>query len=169
MIWLILALATVISACLYRMGGCGPTDLEDEWGWVPAPVRNFPKKRDVGCGLVTGAACFAVLSNVGLSSPWWIYLLTFGILWGALSTYHDTMFYNWMKPKDNFWLHGFFCGLAYILFGIHNPTLWLWLGLRVAAVAIFMGVWSHILFTDAKWEEMGRGAILPLSLALLLL
>jgi len=168
--WIILLtlLATYISASLYRMGGCSPADLLAEYGWVPAPIRNFPKKRDVGCGVVTGLNMWLILSFLGLSSPWWIYLLTFGILWGALSTYHDTMFYNWMKPDDNFWLHGFFCGLAYILFGIHTG-LWLMLGIRIAVIAVFMGVWSHILFSDAFIEENGRGGILPLSLLLLLI
>lgn len=168
--WLIILLtlvATWLSASLYRMGGCSPTDLEKEYGWVPAPIKNFPKKRDVGCGVVTGLNMWLILSFKGLSAPWWIYIITFGILWGALSTYHDTMFYNPMKPKDNFWLHGFFCGLAYIFFGIHTG-LWALLAIRAIVVAGFMGVWSHVLFSDAWWEENGRGGILPLSLLVLL-
>lgn len=170
-IWLIILLtlvASYASATLYRLGGASKKDAAKEYPWAPEWFRNLPKKRDVGCGVVTGLTTWMILDHLGVGSPWWIYLITGGILWGALSTYHDTMPYNWMNPDDNFWLHGFFCGLAYIFFGIHTG-LWMQLGIRIAVIAVFMGVWSHILFSDAWVEENGRGGILPLSLLLLLI
>lgn len=162
-------IATYLSASLYRMGGCSSTDLEKEYGNWPSFIKKFPKKRDVGCGIVSGLLMWLViLPKVG-ASPWWIHLLAFGTLWGALSTYHDEMPYNWMNPDDNFWLHGFICGLAYFWFGIHNPALWLWLGVRAVVMGVFMGVWCHVIFGDAWVEENGRGGIIPLSLLLCLL
>ena len=169
MIYLFTLIAVIISATLYRMGGCGPEDLEKEYGWVPAPIRKFPKKRDVGCGVVSIALTwFVIFPKLGAASPWWIHLLVFGALWGALSTYHDEMFYNWMKPDDNFWLHGFICGLPFMFYGIHNHNLLLWLGIRALVMGVFMGIWCHVIFSDAWWEENGRGAIIPASLLILL-
>ena len=162
MIWIWLIMLSVVSGCLYRMGGCGPADLQSEWAWVPAPIRNFPKKRDILANLVTlGAA-----GLVGISGPWWAWLLSFGIMWGALSTYHDEMFYNWMKPKDNFWLHGFFIGLAMLPLAFFGDPLSL--GIRVLAVAILMGVWSKI-NGNATIEELGRGFIMPITFGLVIL
>lgn len=167
MIWIWIILATIASAILYRLGGASKQDAKKEFPWVPMWFINLPKKRDVGCGLVTGSLLwFVIFPRLGMASPWWIHLLAFGALWGALSTYWD-----WLcKPEwDNFWLHGFMCGIAYMWLGWHNPSLWLWLGIRSIVMAIFMGVWCHILFSDAKAEELGRGGIIPLSLGLLLL
>jgi hypothetical protein len=144
-----LLLISCICACLYRMGGCGPADLLKEWGWVPAPIRNFPKKRDVGCGVVTLGAC----AIIGISAPWWAWLLAFGLMWASLSTYWDFLF-----GFDNHWFHGFMIGMSLL------PVFFAW-GIFAYAVplAIFMGLWSLIL-GNATWEELGRGFFMPILL-----
>jgi hypothetical protein len=159
--WLIIIVASILAGCLYRMGGCGPADLEKEWGWVPGFIRHFPKKRDVLANAVTLGSC----ALIGITAPWWAWLLAFGITWGALSTYHDTMFYNWMKPKDNFYLHGFFIGLAMLPVAFFAEPLSL--GVRAIALGLTMGVWSFI-NGNATIEEIGRGALMPLTLAIVL-
>jgi prepilin signal peptidase PulO-like enzyme (type II secretory pathway) len=93
-------------------------------------------------------------------SPWWTYLLSFLLLFGALTTYWD-----FITGEDNFYLHGFGCGLAFA------PFMWfdepLALAVRIAVIAIGMGVWSAIVGKD--WlEEMGRGFLLPSTLAIIL-
>lgn len=158
MIVLYILLATYISATLYRLGGAGKEDAEKEYGWVPLWFRNLPKKRDAGCGIVSGLLMWYLFP----STPWWIHVVAFGTLWGMLSTYWDELF-----GYDNFWFHGFTCGLAYMWYGIHNPEILVLLAVRAVVMAVFMGVWCHVLFSDAWAEENGRGGIIPLSLLIL--
>jgi hypothetical protein len=161
MTYILTAIATYISATLYRLGGASKEDAEKEYGWIPKWIRSLPKKRDAGCGIVSGLMMWYLFP----STPWWIHLIAFGALWGMLSTYWDWMF----GDEDNFWMHGLMCGMAYLVYGFHNPEIFGWLALRAGVMAVFMGVWSHILFSDAWTEENGRGGIIPLSLLLLLI
>jgi len=135
-----------ICAILYRMGGCSPEDLQEEWGWVPSWIRKFPKKRDVGCGVVTLLAA----GVVGISAPWWWWLLAFGLLWASLSTYWDFLF-----GFDNHWFHGFVIGMSLL------PVFFHW-GIFVYSIplCLAMGLWSKIL-GNATWEELGRGFFMP--------
>ena len=146
---LLLLLLSVVCACCYRMGGCSPEDLKKEWGWVPSWIRNFPKKRDVGCNIVTlgGAAL------IGITAPWLAWLLAFGLMWASLSTYWDFLF-----GFDNHWFHGFVIGMSLL------PVLFHW-GIILYAVplALFMGLWS-LLNGNATWEELGRGFFIPILL-----
>ena len=158
-------IASAISATLYRFGGASEADMMEEYPWAPKWFRKLPKKRDVGCGIVSGLLMWLViLPEVGGSSPWWIHLLAFGTLWGMLSTYWDWMYKNW----DNFWMHGFMCGMSYMWFGIHNPSLWMWLGIRAVVMGVLMGLWCHVIFSDDFIEENGRGAVIPATLPILL-
>ena len=131
------------------MGGCGPADLQSEWGWVPSPIRNFPKKRDVGCGVVTlGAA-----GLIGITAPWYLWLLAFGLMWASLSTYWDELF-----GYDNHWFHGFVIGMSLL------PVFFRWEVLIYAVpLGLAMGLWSKIL-GNATWEELGRGFFMPICL-----
>ena len=148
-----LLLLSVGSAILYRMGGCGPADLQAEWGWVPTPIRNFPKKRDVGCGVLTLIGAYIV----GLTGPWWLWLLAFGLMWASLSTYWDVVF-----GYDNHYAHGFMIGLSLL------PVLFSWKVLGYAVpLAILMGVWSQV-NGNATREELGRGFFMPITLGILL-
>ena len=147
-----LLLLSCISACLYRMGGCGPADLEKEWGWVPKFIRNFPKKRDVGSNICALLGCV----TVGLTAPWWIWVICFGLMWASLSTYWDFLF-----GFDNHWFHGFMCGVSLMPLAFYGSALAL--GINCLLLAVAMGAWSLVL-KNATWEELGRGAFLPLTL-----
>ena len=144
-------LLSVASAMLYRMGGASETALALEWGWVPKWIRNFPKKRDVGCGVVTLLAALLI----GVKAPWWTWVLAFGLHWASLSTYWDFLF-----GFDNHWFHGFMIGMSML------PIAFFWnpvgLGVRALALAILMGGISKATAND--WiEEMGRGLVMPLT------
>ena len=157
MIWICLILLSIVSACLYRMGGCGSADLLAEWGWVPAPIRNLPKKRDIGCNLVS--ICAAIL--VGCHGPWWAWLAIFGLMWASLSTYWDFLF-----GYDNHWFHGFMIGMSILPVMFFGDPLSL--GLRACALALLMGAWSKII-TNATLEELGRGFVMPITFGLVIL
>jgi len=160
MILLCTLIATYISATLYRLGGASTFDALEEYGWLPRWVRFLPKKRDAGCGIVSGLMMWLLFP----STPWWIHVLAFGTLWGMLSTYWDELF-----GYDNFWMHGFMCGMAYMWYAFIDPWMIPWIVLRAIVMGIFMGVWCHILFSDARIEENGRGGIIPATLPILLL
>jgi len=157
MVWIWLILLSVVSAMLYRMGGAGPADLQKEWGWVPGFIRNFPKKRDLGCGLITVVGCLVI----GLKAPWWAYFLSVGLMWASLSTYWDELF-----GYDNHWFHGLVIGFSMLPVAFFGEPLAL--GIRCIALAILMGVWSKI-NGDAYKEELGRGFVMPITLGLLLI
>ena len=155
---LYLLLLSVVCGCLYRMGGCGPADLQKEWGWVPGFIRNFPKKRDVGCGVVTLGATLLIMPAL---TGWWImmYLLAFGLLWASLSTYWDKLF-----GYDNHWFHGFMIGISVLAVSYANPWVTL---IYAGTLAVLMGAWS-LLLGNATWEEAGRGFFMPIALAVYL-
>jgi len=157
MVWIWLILLSVVAGCFYRMGGCGPADLQAEWGWVPAPIRNFPKKRDVLSNIVT---LFAA-GVAGVSGPWWAWILAFGLIWASLSTYWDEIF-----GYDNFFAHGFMIALSMLPLAFFGDPLSL--GIRCVILAVLMGVWSYVL-GNATLEELGRGFFMPISLGLVVL
>lgn len=157
MVWIILLALSVVSACLYRMGGCGPADLLAEWGWVPKFIRNFPKKRDVGCNLVTIGAGLIV----GIHAPWWGWLLVFGLMWASLSTYWD-----WLFKYDNHWFHGFMIGASFLPVAFYGDFLAL--SIYAVVLAVLMGGWSKLI-GNATLEELGRGFVMPICLGLVVL
>ena len=160
MIILYTLLFTVISALLYRMGGCGQP-CRDKWPNLPGWFFDT-KARDIGIPLLCGLPY--ILLAVKISAPWWIHLICFGALFGMLTTYWDFLF----KGKDNFYMHGFMCGVAYMFYGIAHPELLLWLGIRAIVMGVFMGVWCKI-FSNDLVEEFGRGGIIIATLPLLLI
>ena len=137
--YLLLLIACVLSGILYRLGG----------------AHGYNTKfRDIGCPLVLlGLVC----GLFGLKMvSWWAYLLTFGLSWGALSSYH----YFLPKPKDNLWyhysLHGFFCGLAGLSLVWCGVPLYV-LIIRTTVLTLGMGLWSKV--GNDVWEERGRGVL----------
>ncbi len=133
MIWIVLACA--VSAVFYRLGGAKGYDT---------------KFRDIGCPLTLIAL---VIALYGLNTAYWAYLLTFGLSWGALSTYWDWLF----KKEDNHYAHGLGCGLAGI------PLIWCGVPWEVVTVRILictfgMGLLSKLIKNDVK-EELTRGLI----------
>ena len=131
-----LLILSVISGILYRLGG-----------WE----KGNTKFRDIGCPLV------AVLSLWLLHGAhwnyWWAYLLIFGLMFLALTTYWDKLF-----KEDNFYMHGYMIGLStfpLIWLGIH----WYIIMIYSILLAITMGLWSKWIKRD--WlEEFGRGFLL---------
>lgn len=157
-----------LSGWLYHLGGINH---------LKRP--NFPilrqKPRDMGCAILV-LVCMLLLGfkfNPATWYDWIIWLLCFGITWGSTSTYFDTVFFNPIKPKDNFWMHGWFIGISLFPYCILYGE-WVTLVLRGLLCAVFMGLWS--LYTpplfdieEARVEEFGRGLIIPLSMLLFLI
>jgi len=142
-VWL---LATILGAILYRMGG------SDKY---PSQVR------DAGVSFVSIALLWFLWLHFS-----WLFLICFGLMWGAISTYHLFL----KKPVDynHFYYawHGLFIGLAMlplIFVGFH----WYMIIGRSILMAILMAVWFGIAKKNAVWHECGRGAIIVSTLPVL--
>ena len=158
-LWIILAtiLATILNAFLYRFGGCSKEEGKIKYPWVPEWMFNS-KTRDIGVSLVSVgwmALCYPTVA-------WWIYLITFGAMWGMLSTYWD-----WLFGFDNYWFHGFMIGVAKVGFPIMTG-LWTGFGIHCIVLAILMGGISAI-SGSVDVEELGRGASSGATLPLLII
>ena len=142
-------LAVIASSALYRCGGKGK------------PYNT--KYRDLGCPTVLLALVVALFGFK--MAFWWVYLVSFGLAFAALTTYWDDTknkfldkicrAINWMYPEDNFWLHGFMCALPGLLFCFVIP--WCIPVVRLVICTVGMGLWSKLISNDVK-EECGRGA-----------
>jgi len=138
-IWTVIS--SLISSVVYRLGGIG---------------NPFPSKiRDWGCTLISLIWCVKFLPQV----DWWWYLLSFILSWLALTTYHD-----W-TGTDNFYLHGFFIGLALLPITYH---LWVLCLIRAVVLGLAMGLWCKVFKNDIV-EECGRGAFIIITLPILLI
>lgn len=140
MILKLLGLA-LISGVLYRFGGVGK------------PYNT--KYRDMGVPLVMLYAMYILGAW-----NWWL-ILCYGLMFGALTTYWDSVL-----GYDNFWVHGFMIGLAMFPFAWATGQ-WIGLGLYSVLLGLTVGGWSEWIGED--WlEEGGRGvlciALLPLLL-----
>jgi hypothetical protein len=80
----------ILSGILGRMGGAKGYDT---------------LYRDVGCSILS-IVTFWIWFGFK-QEYWWLYLISFGLHWGAFSTYGDSIF-----SYDNFWFGGFITGLA---------------------------------------------------------
>ena len=143
---------SVACAIFYRIGGASQADREKEFPWLPFKPW---KSRDVW----SNACVIASLYIVGISAPWWAVFLSFGLMWGALSTYWDFAF----NDVDNHYAHGAGIGIALAPVMFFDEPLAL--AVRVIAVAACMGIYSGIV-GNATWEELGRGFIMPITLGL---
>jgi hypothetical protein len=155
MIWILLILLTACSAILYRCGGASKEEGHEDFPFLPSWFLNT-KARDVGCSLCTTLAAALAFAAFGVSVPWWSHILAFGTLWGMLTTYWDFGF-----GFDNYWFHGFMCGMAAIWYCIFGDLLWWIVGARAVYIALFMGIWC-IIFQNDVIEECGRGSSLIL-------
>ena len=142
---MITAIATIalaaISALLYRIGGLSKEHAKRDMPWVPSWLVNT-KTRDLGCPLAAVAWLLACLPIV----DWWTYLITYVVMFGALTTYWDSLF----GGKDNFFAHGF--GIAVALLPVIIVSSGLWWGYLAYAVVmpVLMGVWCLIFKTPTK-------------------
>ena len=134
-------IVTILCAVLYRLGGMGGA-----W-WKNTKVR------DLGVPLVCTVWCIMYLD-----ASWWQHLIAFGLMFAALTTYYDKIF-----GYDNFYVHGLVIGLAYLVYG-----LWLVVVVRAIIMALFMGLWCKY-FKNDYVEECGRGAIIGITLPMLLI
>ena len=145
----------ILSALFYRLGGWGGE------GRIACPnLRKWlfdTKARDVGCALL---AVDYMLIRTFL--PWYIYLTSFLLLFGALTTYWDFVPFN--KGQDNFWMVGFMYALAFFPFAFYLG--WLPLLYRVVMMTAFTGMWSYGI--GKAWiEEAGRGFFIIITLPII--
>jgi len=157
-------LLSIASSICYRAGGWG-NEGRIKFPRLPGWLFNT-KARDVGCGLCTIWAFFLLkptfLPWVSTWMVWVVSILTVPIMLGTLSTYWDELF-----EYDNFWFHGFMCGVAFFLFAIITGH-WIGFTIRCFTLSILMGWWSAIIGLD--WLEEGfRGASLVFTIPLLLI
>ena len=125
-------IACALSALLYRLGG----------------AKGYNTKfRDIGCPFVL-LCLVGALFGFKLAF-WWVYVLLFGLSFGALTTYWDKIF-----GYDNYWFHGFMCALPGLLLCFVLP--WWIPVLRLIICTVGMGYWSKIQDNDVI-EECGRG------------
>ena len=155
-------LLSIGSAILYRLGGSSKADQDAEYPWIPSWFKKIPKKRDGMAGLLSIYA-LSLLVN----APFWTFFISWGILWGSLSTYYDEVPFN--KGKDNYWMHGFLCGLSIFPVAIWGDLSYIDLAVRSIGLGIAMGGWSYLADEVIKFKrsdivsELGRGGFLTLS------
>jgi hypothetical protein len=148
---LLILFGSVLSAILYRMGGAG------KYGQWYAPILNT-KWRDFGCPAVA-------LTIIGLTYSWhWTMILSFPLMFGALTTY-------WKKSvtaKDKHWIyHGLGVSIALLPTAIHEG-FWIGFLLRCLILPVSMMLVTKYLSNPVR-EELGRGAVIVLTLPLLLI
>lgn len=156
LIWLLLSLA---SAILYRAGGMGKEDSASP-RWMPKLLRQR-WLRIWGVPLVSFICMLTLLSQ--RIDSWFtiMILLSYGLNGGAISTYWDNVF-----GYDNFYMHGFFCGLA--LFPLCFSGIFITSMLaRAVILGLGMGIWSLLIGSDEA-EEYGRGFLHTLTIPILL-
>lgn len=159
---LITIIFSILSAFAYRIGGMSKEEAKAKFPWFPQVlVKSW--FRDVNCTLLSIGWYLLFLPKV----DWWWYILAAGAQYGATTTYWDDSFINWMKPEDNFYLHGAFIALATLFVAIPAGA---WIGaiIRILVLGLFMGLWCKY-FSDVYVEEYGRGASIQASLPLLLI
>jgi hypothetical protein len=152
---IITILASLLSGTLYRFGGAAKKG--DKWDWL-----RWSKTRDWGCPLIVLGMTF--LFGFGASTVWYLHLISFLLAWGALTTYWDDIF-----GYDNFYVHGFMIGLAFLPYVYSmDPTAWVWFLARAGVMGVFMGLWCDFNDNDIV-EEVGRGAIITATVPMLLI
>ncbi len=139
---IIIIIASCFSSLFYRLGGS----------------KDFDTKfRDVSCSLIT-----CLLAGYLLSWHWTL-ILCFGLLWGALSTY-------WKRTPDAKWYNWLITGVMYsvaMLPYVIAEGIWLGFLSRTIVLGALTMIWSEIT-NDAVWEECGRGALITLTIPLIL-
>jgi hypothetical protein len=136
---------SLLSGLLGRLGGVGkPWDT---------------KMRDLGV-----PACWVVsLLVLRVDCPWWGFLAASGLLFGACTTYWDTVF-----KFDNMWFAGFVVGMAAFPIVLFTGHWWLY-AFRALILAVIWGSlnrWlpEHILFWHRDTvEEFCRYAVVILT------
>ena len=148
------------SAYCYRVGGMSYEEAQ-KYSWTKWLPKWCVKSwfRDYLCMLITLTWCFIHLTPVA----WWRYLIMAILFKLAISTYWDDSKLNWMKGKDNFYMHGFGIGLSLLPIALS----W-WTPLYAIILGGSMGLICDIT-SDVNVEELSRGSLIILAIPLLLL
>jgi hypothetical protein len=143
-------LASVISACLYRIGGAGKEEI---------PFANS-QYRDIGCPVIV----FIYLLTLGVT--WYLALAAALAVLGMIRTYWD-----FLTGEDNLWLAGAGIGICM------TPLCWdgvSWMGVLAytAILSVTMGglntFCARVTVPGAVWiEELFRGAVLIAAIPVL--
>ena len=153
---------SIFSGIFYRIGGSSKEEAKKEFPWFPTSLVNT-KVRDVLVPLVS-ILIFILLSSISMS--WWILLLTFLLMFGAMTTYckfgeqEDVYWYNWL-------LTGILYGVSALPIAYYTGN-WLGFGIRTIVLGLGIMIWSEI-NSDVRLEEFGRGALFALTIPLLLI
>jgi hypothetical protein len=111
---MIIFILSILSGILGRMGGAA--GYNTKW-------RDF-----------CVPACLTIaLLVLGVNCPWWALLIAFGAVFGACTTYWDTLF-----KFDNLWFSGFVCGIASFPITIFTGHLMMFL-IRAVLLALIWG------------------------------
>lgn len=153
---LIVFIASCVSAVFYRAGGMSK-ELSAEPKWIPMFMRKT-LCRDCGCAAITCALA-------GYLLVWsWVLVICFGLSWGALSMYwkfgrRNSKWYNWLCT-------GIFYSIAMLPLVIQVGC---WKGFisRTIILGTLTMIWSELISNDVQ-EELGRGALLTLTIPLIL-
>lgn len=144
---MVILITTIISAILYRIGGHGK------------PFRTW--MRDWTIPLIVLAILFFIYN---LRPHWWVWVISYPLMAGALTTYLDKIF-----RADNYYAHGFLIGLGVLPFAVVGVISWSTVIFRAVVLGMSMGLWCA--FFDKRqtkykdWiEECGRGAFIILTL-----
>ncbi len=138
-------IATILCSVLYRLGG---------WG---RPFRSW--MRD---WLIPLPICIWLWLMMGVTT-WWVLLITYGLVGASLTTYWDSLL-----GYDNFYLHGAVIALGCVLTVVNGDCHLLPFLLRVGVLGGSMGLLCK-LAGNHHVEEFGRGALIGLTLPLLLI
>jgi len=143
--FLLILLFSIISGFLYRCGGAGK---EGNPHWIPGILRNT-KTRDFGCPAVFLLTFWLLTGKFNFL----VYFITFGAMFGALTTYWDELTIN--KGQDNLFHHGTGIGLATLVLFFIGVNLYQII-IYILCLGLAMGIWSNLIENDV-WEEFGRG------------
>lgn len=154
----IVLVASVLCGVFYRMGGAkGYSTFFRDAGSALCMV---------GCAVLLGGIPGS-MANGDVTFIWGILmtLASFGLTWGALSTYR-----YFLKKPENYtcWyylMHGFFVALALTPWAWAAGE-WLFLIVRCVACAALVGLWSGLVRWDVL-EEWGRGFVMCSTISLL--
>lgn len=149
MIWIL----SLISAALYAIAGKGG-------------FKNAKLLRRCGCALVGCFALFVLgIKGSNILNTLIAYLATFGLSWGALSTYHDYLAPDGSSENWACWLMTGLCyGLSALPIAMATG-MWMALALRAVACAVLVTVVRE--GSGIAWvEETGSGFIFTASLIL---
>lgn len=154
---LITLLMAIISGILYRFGGASK-----KGDWMDS-LRNSIT-RDSGCSFLTISNL--LLFFIVLNNYWWLSIISCGLLYGALTTYHTWTNKLLNIPKeDKYWFNWIITGFCYGLCDIIMITYthqWIGFFSKLLFLTLSITLWTTYIKT-ATWSERGRGFFLLIS------